>query len=220
MAAHDRFRSVVSGLTEFQAVVARLFFSLPASSGFLLAGGGALLASGLTNRPTEDLDFFGEMGRSSVAAVRDELETAITERGWTSTRIQDSETFVRLRLVGDDELIVDIAIDSPAERPPVVSVVGPTFDPEELAGRKLTALFDRAAARDFADVFVLAERFGTDILLERAAEVDRGFDLPILATMLRTIDRFTDDELPSTGSTTETVRAFFRQWADDLDRPD
>lgn len=220
MAAHDRFRSVVSGLTEFQAVVARLFFSLPASSGFLLAGGGALLASGLTNRPTEDLDFFGEMGRSSVAAVRDELETAITERGWTSTRIQDSETFVRLRLVGDDELIVDIAIDSPAERPPVVSVVGPTFDPEELAGRKLTALFDRAAARDFADVFVLAERFGTDVLLERAAEVDRGFDLPILATMLRTIDRFTDDELPSTGSTTETVRAFFRQWADDLDRPD
>lgn len=38
-------------------------------------------------------------------------------------------------------------------------MVGPTFDPEELAGRKLTALFDRAAARDFADVFVLAQRF-------------------------------------------------------------
>ncbi len=207
------------GLTEFQTEVARLFFTLPASSGFLLAGGGALLASGLTDRPTEDLDFFGETGRSSVADARDQLETAIIERGWTSVRVQDSKNFVRLRLIGDDELIVDIAIDSPAERPPVVSVVGPTFDPEELAGRKLTALFDRAAARDFADVFVLAERFGTDVLLASAAEVDRGFDLPILATMLRTIDRFTDDELPPTGSTTEMVRAFFHRWADDLETP-
>jgi len=34
----------VSGLTDFQIEVARLFFRLPASDGFLLAGGGALLA--------------------------------------------------------------------------------------------------------------------------------------------------------------------------------
>lgn len=37
----------MSGLTDFQAEVTRLFFSLPASEGFLLAGGGALLAAGL-----------------------------------------------------------------------------------------------------------------------------------------------------------------------------
>lgn len=46
----------MSGLTAFQVEVARLFFGLPASEGFLLAGGGALLASGLTDRPTHDLD--------------------------------------------------------------------------------------------------------------------------------------------------------------------
>jgi hypothetical protein len=46
----------MSGLTDFQIEVARLFFGLPASDGFLLAGGGALLASGLTTRPTHDLD--------------------------------------------------------------------------------------------------------------------------------------------------------------------
>jgi hypothetical protein len=45
-------------LTDFQIDVAQLFFSLPASGGFLLAGGGALLAQGLTARPTQDLDFF------------------------------------------------------------------------------------------------------------------------------------------------------------------
>ena len=207
----------MSGLTDFQTEVVRLFFSLPGSSGFLLAGGGALLASGLTDRPTEDLDFFGEVGRSNVAVARDELETAIVERGWLSSRLQDSESFVRLRLVGDGELLVDIAIDSAAGRPSVVSVVGPTFDPEELAGRKLTALFDRAAARDFADVFVLAQRFGTDVLLERAAEVDRGFDRRILAEMLRTIDRFTDNELPVAAAEARAVRAFFHLWADALE---
>ena len=45
-------------LTEFQVAVARLFFALPESGGFLLAGGAALLAQHLSARPTEDLDFF------------------------------------------------------------------------------------------------------------------------------------------------------------------
>jgi hypothetical protein len=35
-----------------------MFFALPASRGFLLAGGAALLAQHLTAGPTEDLDFF------------------------------------------------------------------------------------------------------------------------------------------------------------------
>jgi hypothetical protein len=45
-------------LTAFQMEVARLFFALPGSAGFLLAGGAALVAQHLTTRPTEDLDFF------------------------------------------------------------------------------------------------------------------------------------------------------------------
>ncbi len=46
------------GLPPFQLEVTRMFFALPASRGFLLAGGAALLAQHLTARPTEDLDFF------------------------------------------------------------------------------------------------------------------------------------------------------------------
>jgi hypothetical protein len=131
----------MTGLTEFQAQVTRLFFALPASEGFLLAGGGALLANGLTTRPTDDLDFFGARGRVDVAAARNQLEAAAIARGWTVTPVQDSETFARLHLSGDGEVIVDLGIDVAANRPPVVTVVGPTFDPEELAGRKLAALF-------------------------------------------------------------------------------
>jgi hypothetical protein len=207
----------VSGLTDFQADVARLFFSLPASEGFLLAGGGALLASGLTTRPTEDLDFFGERGRADVAAASGQLEVAVAGRGWISVRVQDSETFVRLHLHGDGEVLIDIAIDAAAGHPPVVSIVGPTFEPEELAGRKLAALFGRAEARDFADVFVLAQHFGRAMLLERAAEVDLGFDHSVLAEMMRTLDRFTDNEIPTAAEDVDALRAFFREWADELD---
>ena len=46
-------------LTDFQVQVARLFFSLPAAQGFLLAGGAALVAQHLTSRPTQDLDRVG-----------------------------------------------------------------------------------------------------------------------------------------------------------------
>jgi hypothetical protein len=59
--------------------------------------------------------------------------------------------------------------------------------------RKLLALFDRAAARDFADVRLLARRFGKDVLLARAAQIDAGFDTATLASMIATLDRFADD---------------------------
>jgi hypothetical protein len=83
-------------LSAFQLEVARLFFALPASKGFLLAGGAALLAQHLTARPTEDLDFFTAAERGHVPAARDALEAVARQRGWTTERIHDSDTFCRL----------------------------------------------------------------------------------------------------------------------------
>jgi hypothetical protein len=102
-----------------------------------------------------------------VTAARQQLEDAAIARCWKVDRVQVSGSFARLHVHGDADVLVDIAIDVTAGRPPVVSIVGPTFDPEELAGRKLVALFDRAEARDFADVFVLAQRFGQEVLMRR-----------------------------------------------------
>ncbi|MGH3951493.1 MAG: hypothetical protein ACRDSE_20645 [Pseudonocardiaceae bacterium] len=57
-------------LTAFQVEVTQVFFSLPESAGFLLAGGAALAAQHLTTRPTQDLDLFtaptaGDVTRAS-----------------------------------------------------------------------------------------------------------------------------------------------------------
>ncbi len=50
-------------LTELHVDVARVFFDLKASEGYVVAGGAGLLASGLIARPTEDLDLFASTPR-------------------------------------------------------------------------------------------------------------------------------------------------------------
>lgn len=205
-----------TSLTEFQLEVAREFFTLPESRGFLLAGGGALAAQELTHRPTHDLDFFTGPGRGDVATACDAFENAATARGWSVERVRDTETFRRLVVLGPDSLLVDLALDTPPSRPPVASVAGPTFDLEELAGRKTLALFDRAEARDFTDVFLLVDHFGKDILLKRASEVDGGFDRQVFSQMLGTLARFEDAELPIADGVKAELRAFFEEWAQEL----
>jgi hypothetical protein len=199
------------GLTTFQLEVAQLFFSLPASRGFLLAGGAALLAQHLSSRPTDDLDFFTAPERGHVPSARDELEAAAWQRGWSVERIQDNDTFCRLIIRrGNDEMLADLAVDAPPDLPGSVTIAGPTFNPEELAGRKVLALFDRAAARDFVDVYLLAQRFPKSLLLARAAEIDAGFDVLVFADMIATLARFTDTDMPLPDQPVSALRAFFK----------
>jgi hypothetical protein len=89
-------------LTDFQLEVARLFFTLPAAQAFALGGGAGLVAAGLTERPTRDLDFLA--AESVVGDARDELEGAAADQGWRTGRIRDEDTFVRLRIDGPDAL--------------------------------------------------------------------------------------------------------------------
>ena len=194
-----------------------MFFSLPASDGFLLAGGGALLASGLTSRPTQDLDFFGEKGRVNVGEMSEQFLKAVEVRGWECDVLQSDAFFVRLQVKGTGEVLVDIAIDVAAQYPSQFSILGPTFNHEELAGRKLLALFDRAEARDFADVFVLAQRFSKELLIVRASEIEISLEFDVLAQMMRSIVRFSDSDLPIDESLLKDLRFFFEEWANELD---
>lgn len=205
-----------SALTSFQVEVARLFFELPASAGFVLAGGAALAAQRLTTRPTQDLDFFTGPGRGDVVAARDAFESAARKHGWTVRRVRDSASFCRLVVAGPDDLIVDLALDSAPNLAPIASPAGPTFALEELAGRKLVALFDRAEARDFVDVFMLARRFSKERLLVEASQVDRGFDRRIFAEMIRMHARFTDRDFPADVHEIDAIRSFFDEWAKEL----
>lgn len=86
---------------------------------------------------------------ASVSAAEGALLKSIAHRGCTTALIQQSPTFCRLSLHGYDQVLVDLAIDSPSNSPPRMTLLGPTMAPLEFAGRKLLALFGRAEARDW-----------------------------------------------------------------------
>jgi hypothetical protein len=87
------------GLTVFQIEVARLFYSLPESMGFLLAGGAALLAHRITSRPTHDLDFFTSPSGASVSEATAAFEAAARARRWSIKRIKQSRVPLAVEFV-------------------------------------------------------------------------------------------------------------------------
>jgi hypothetical protein len=118
-----------------------------------------LAAQHLTARPTRDLDFFTGPDRGNIPKASAAFEIAVRDHGWSIRRVRDSPTFCRMVISGPQDVLVDLALDAPPTHAAVPSVAGPTFALEGLAGRKVIALFDRAEARDFTDVYALAHRY-------------------------------------------------------------
>lgn len=221
-----------SGLSQFQLDLARVFFALPESVGFLLAGGGALIAHGLVARDTDDLDFFtarrGEI-ESPVAAAGEALIATAAERGWVVETVRSGPEFRRLKIsrgadalptdVGSGETVyVDLAVDSPPSEGATFTVAGPALAPQELAVRKTLALFGRAEPRDFTDVYVLHQQFDRAEILRAATDADPGFDLRVFVQMLRSHRRLRDEDFPETGVPVENLRAYYDNWTTTLEQ--
>jgi len=203
-------------LTPFQAEVARLFFSVPESNGYLLAGGGALLASGLSSRPTRDLDFMGTHELTAVDHLAAQFIRQCRAEEWAVEPVQIERDFARVLVSHVESVLVDIVLDSPAVLPPTISAVGPVFAGLELAARKMAALFGRGEARDFADVYVLSQIFERWEVLRCARLVDLGITDMGLAEAMRSVERFRPSEIPLPAETVDGARQFFANWADEL----
>jgi hypothetical protein len=199
-------------LTEFQLEVARVFFTLSASDHFLIAGGAALLANELSERRTQDLDLFTRQVQY-VQVARDQFEVAAAHEGWSTSRIVDEESMCRLLIGGTEELIIDFCLYSPPRHQPTQTLLGPTFAPVELAAHKLIALWDRAAARDFVDVFILAKSFQPDEILKQAKDLDDGLIDKRLAEQFGQLAKYSDLDLPINPESVPSLRQFFYDWA-------
>lgn len=207
------------GLGEFQLEIATVFFTLPESKGFLLAGGGALIAQGLVARLTEDLDFFTARDSGSVEAASDAFVAAALAHGWAVELLRTGPEFRRWLITGPETVLVDLAVDTPPRGVPTLTTAGPCIAPEELAARKLLALFGRAEPRDFIDVYVLNKLFEPHITLLRAAESDPGFNVPMFVETLRSHRRIDDGDFPGIDVAISDIRAYFDSWAESLEAP-
>jgi hypothetical protein len=180
---------VLSGLQER---IARILAALPEAREFALAGGAALIAGGLVERETRDLDFFADRPEA-VLDLLPVLEEALRQAGLQVERQQALVGFARLGASdGPESTEVDLCYDVRL-RAAETSALGAVLAPEELAADKMLAFFSRALPRDLVDLHALAQRFGFDRLCELAAEKDRGFNLAALAEALGSTRRLPED---------------------------
>lgn len=206
-------------LSALQRQILRLIADLPEAQGFVLAGGAALVLRGDIDRATRDLDLF-TTAASDVALIVDPLEARLSEAGLAVERVRVTDTFVRL-LVADeaDQTEIDLARDSrllPTEQ----TELWPTLAPEELAIDKVLALFDRAEARDFADLADVVDRWGLEHLCNRAKEKDEGFDLQIFIEQLARFDRLPVREFQLPPDSISALRQTVAEWRQALSETD
>ena len=174
-------------LTDLQRQIRAIVADLPEGAVVALAGGGALIATGVVRRGTDDLDFF-TAHPEPIGPVLEALEAALTNTRLRVTRLQDSDTHARLQVASEnDNTRIDLATDYrllPAEHTPE----GLVLSERDLATDKTLALFGRAVARDYIDFQALSQRFSLTELCDLAASKDGGFTPSRLADALDYID--------------------------------
>lgn len=201
-------------LTELQKRIVRIVLSTAADPDLVLAGGAALITKGIVERTTADLDFFTTT--PTVEEVVGALEQALIGDGLIVETLQRTPTFARLVVSADETSTrLDVAQDIRLF-PPETGPVGRTVATDELVADKVLALFARARARDFVDLYWLAELYERDRMLELAAQKDLGFDRRVFAEMLGGLERLDRDEFEVDDETFERLRGFVQDWRREL----
>jgi hypothetical protein len=140
------------GIDSLHRLVAQVALDAAAEHGFALAGGNALLAHQLGNRPTQDVDLFTNRADGVEAAVG-RVEAALRAAGFRTNRVDKAaeltDIFGSEMGAGLAEWTV-IAADGrqmtlqmayfDRGREPVVMEIGPVLDLEDVLGGKTNAL--------------------------------------------------------------------------------
>lgn len=181
--------------------------------GFALAGGHAIAAHGILQRPSEDVDLFADwQRRADFPAAVDEVIAAYRAAGYEVEVDHRTATFARLYLtdpaVRDEQHRVELVANWRMQ-PPVQMDIGPVLHPDDVMAGKMDALYNRAAARDFLDIdaAITGGRYTLERLCELAGAADQGFDRGMFGQMLRYIERFDDAEFAEYGVNPADVTA-------------
>lgn len=211
----------MSGFSDAQFDIARLLFGLPEARGFALAGGSALLALGAIDRQTRDIDAFvaakPETPPGDVGPLVAVFRRRLVSEGWTVNVDRELVTFARLvARRGDEEVEVDLAVDSPPLFPLEFVHDLPVLAGQDLAARKVLAIVDRSEGRDFTDLLALAGRYSQAACIQWAQELDAGVRTADIARAFTKLERLRDADLPCSPEAAPALRTWFEQWSKDL----
>ena len=191
-------------VSEFHHEVALIALRAAGRHGFALGGGNALIAHGVTDRPTEDVDLFTNHD-DGVAAAAGAVEDALRAAGFAAER-QDragglAEVFEGMgdglaewivTAPGGREMLLQLAYFD-RDRAPVVMDVGPVLDLPDVVGGKVCALATRAEPRDYVDTAAALGRYTVDQLIGFARRLDPGLEDRDFRDAGRMLDRLEDE---------------------------
>ncbi|MEV6969130.1 nucleotidyl transferase AbiEii/AbiGii toxin family protein [Hamadaea sp. NPDC051192] len=206
-----------------QEAIERIALATAAPWGFALGGGRALLAHGVTRRPSEGVDLFtvdDTAVRPAAEAVMDALADAgfsVWEVGDESDLFDDlADILIELAVIGDDGASTPVSLGvQPRSLPPVDLGAGPVTPVEDLAAIKVAAMVNRAEIRDFIDVASFLRRFDRDRLLDLVNTVDPALTAEDYAACVRQLDGCRDEQIRRYGADPAGVRAAFADWPRD-----
>ena len=188
---------------ELHRKVAAIALRAAARHGFALGGGNALMAYGVVDRFTADVDLFTDE-EAGVVAAADTVEAALRGAGFEADR-QDKTGGLTDIFEGMGDGLAEWIITAPAgeqmmlqmayfdrSRGPVIMDVGPVLDLEDVIGGKVCALASRAYDRDYVDTAAALARFSVDQVIGFARRLDPGLEDRDFADAGRRLDRMDD----------------------------
>ncbi|MGA3153031.1 MAG: nucleotidyl transferase AbiEii/AbiGii toxin family protein [Streptosporangiaceae bacterium] len=190
----------VSGLHREVAAIA---LRAAAPHGFALAGGNALIAHGIIERATQDVDVFSDE-QGGVQAAADAVEAALREAGFGTERLDQAgglgdlfygmgEALAEWIITGPggEQMMLQLAHFDRARRP-VMMDIGPVLDLEDVVGGKVCALASRAEPRDYLDTAAALGRYSLEQVIGFARRLDPGLTDRDFADAGQRLDRWGD----------------------------
>ncbi|GAA3099584.1 nucleotidyl transferase AbiEii/AbiGii toxin family protein [Streptosporangium carneum] len=195
---------------------------LPACTrfGLVLAGGYAMNAHGLTERPSNDLDF-ATAAETPLPEVADGIADAFREAGLDVTVVEVTPRMGRLVVsdpVTEQSCEFDLLREAFQRQPVIVGDVS-VVSLDDAVGLKMRALHERSLARDVIDVASVSHLYGFRELEHLARLHNEEFSLAELVMRLEFVELIADEDFEAYGVGEERVgeiRRFAAAWVEDI----
>ena len=190
-------------VSKFHGQVATIALRAAAPHGFALGGGNALIAHGIIDRATQDVDVFSDQ-QGGVEAAADAVEAALRDAGFGTER-RDKTGGLADILYGMGEGLAEWIVTAPngeqmllqmayfeRARRPVIMDVGPVLDLEDVVGGKVCALASRVEPRDYVDTAAAMGRYSMEQMIGFARRLDPGLTDRDFADAVQRLDQWGD----------------------------
>jgi hypothetical protein len=211
-------------VSELHRQVAAVALRAAARHGFALGGGNALIAHGVIDRITQDVDLFTDE-EHGVEAAAGAVEAALRAAGFEAER-EDKTAGLADVFEGMGEGLAEWTITAPGgqkmmlqmayfdrARQPVLMEFGPVLDLEDAIGGKIGALATRAVPRDYLDTAAALDRYTVAELIGFARRLDPGLTDEDFADAARRLDQVEDGWFASLGLSGQDVAALRERFA-------